>query len=180
MSRIGNKVVSVPAGVEVQFGGAQLLVKGPKGRITRPVAAGVRFEREGAEVRVLRDAEDTSTRANHGLMRALLANMVKGVTVGFERKLEILGVGYKAEVRGRELVLSLGYSHPVKYAFPEGIDIKAEGPTKLSVLGVDKEQVGQVASELRGFRAPDSYKGKGVRYAGERVRLKAGKSGSKK
>ncbi len=177
MSRIGNKPVALPKGVDFTDGGESVQVKGPKGQLAANVAEGVSFEPGEGEVVVKRASDSPKHRANHGLMRALLANMVTGVTTGFERKLEIIGVGYKAEVRGKELVLNLGFSHPIHYPFPEGITIAAEGPNKVTVQGIDKEKVGQVAAELRGFRPPDSYKGKGVRYAGEYVRLKAGKSG---
>lgn len=177
MSRIGNKPVPLPKGVDFNVDGGAIHVKGPKGALSAKVAEGIAFEPTDAEVVVKRASDSPKHRANHGLMRALLANMVTGVTAGFERKLEIIGVGYKAEVRGKELVLNLGFSHPIHYPFPEGITIAAEGPNKVTVQGVNKETVGQVAAELRGFRPPDSYKGKGVRYAGEYVRLKAGKSG---
>ena len=177
MSRIGNKVIALPKAVEVSVADGKVVVKGPKGTLDAKIAQGVSFDVADGEVRVRRDGDTPKFRANHGLMRALTANMVHGVSKGFEKKLEIVGVGYKAEAKGNEIVLNLGYSHPIRYPFPQGITISCEGPTKITVKGIDKEQVGQVASELRGFRSPDSYKGKGVRYEGERVRLKAGKSG---
>ena len=179
MSRIGNKPVTLPNGIQVDVGDGRLNVKGPKGSLSAPLANGVSFELTPQLAVVKRADESPKTRANHGLMRALLANMVQGVTTGFERKLEIVGVGYKAELRGSSVVLNLGYSHPVVYPFPEGIAISVDGPNKLTVKGIDKERVGQVAAELRSVRAPDSYKGKGVRYVGETIRLKAGKSGQK-
>jgi large subunit ribosomal protein L6 len=179
MSRIGRKPVTVPKGVEVTYDGDLLKVKGPKGNIQRKIASGVSFEREGDVITVVRVNNSGPVRAAHGLMRALLANMVEGVTKGFTKNLEIIGVGYKAETKGRSLVMNLGFSHPIEYPFPEGIDIvvNPKDRTKLAVQGIDKETVGQVAAELRGYRPPDSYKGKGVRYQGEQVRLKAGKSG---
>jgi large subunit ribosomal protein L6 len=179
MSRIGKKPVAVPTGVDVDVDGNTLRVKGPKGVITRRIVSGITFDRVGESITVARVGNSGAQRAAHGLMRALLANMVTGVTAGFQKDLEIIGVGYKAEVKGTTLVLNLGYSHPIEYPFPEGVTISVnpKDRTKLSVAGIDKESVGQVAAELRGYRPPDSYKGKGVRYAGEYVRLKAGKSG---
>ena len=179
MSRIGKKPVTVPSGVDVVIDGSTLRVKGPKGEITRKIVSGITFNREGESITVGRANNSGPQRAAHGLMRALLANMVTGVTKGFQKDLEIIGVGYKAEVKGSTLVMNLGFSHPIKYPFPDGVTISVnpKDRTKLSVAGIDKEAVGQVAAELRGYRPPDSYKGKGVRYAGEYVRLKAGKSG---
>jgi large subunit ribosomal protein L6 len=179
MSRIGRKPVVVPTGVDVTYEGDVLAVKGPKGSIERKIAGGVSFEREGDIVTVVRANNSGPVRAAHGLMRALLANMVEGVTKGFTKELEIIGVGYKAEASGRKLVMNLGFSHPIEYPFPDGIEIvvNPKDRTKLAVQGIDKETVGQVAAELRAYRPPDSYKGKGVRYVGEQVRLKAGKSG---
>lgn len=179
MSRIGKKPITVPSGVDVVVGGGVVKVKGPKGSLSRKIAHGVSFEREGDVIRVVRANNSGPVRAAHGLMRALVANMVQGVTQGFTKELEIIGVGYKAETKGRTLVMNLGYSHPINYPFPEGIEIvvNPKDRTKVAVQGIDKETVGQVAAELRGYRPPDSYKGKGVRYVGETVRLKAGKSG---
>lgn len=179
MSRIGKKPVVVPTGVAVAFSNGVLQVKGPKGEVSRKIANDIAFAQSPGVVNVNCLSESSQARSNHGLMRALLANMVTGVSTGFVRKLEILGVGYKAEVKSKTLVMNLGYSHQVLYPFPDGITIDVEQNTKLSVKGVDKELVGQVASELRAMRPPDSYKGKGVRYAGERIRLKAGKSAQK-
>ncbi len=177
MSRIGNKPVAIPNGVEVTLGADSVAVKGPKGALEMAVVEGVSFSQADGKVVVARQGDSPKLRANHGLMRALLANMVHGVSTGFTKNLEIVGVGYKADVKGKTLTLNLGYSHPIVYPFPDGVEIKAEGPTKLTVMGIDKERVGQAAAEIRAFRSPDSYKGKGVRYAGEYVRLKAGKSG---
>lgn len=179
MSRIGKKPVALPAGVTVRAQDGVLQVKGPKGELSRALAVGTSVTLEPGAAVVQRADESNQIRANHGLMRALLANMVTGVSAGFVRNLEITGVGYKAEVKGKSLVLNLGYSHQVVYPFPNGITIEVEANTKVRVKGADKELVGQVASELRGLRSPDSYKGKGVRYAGERIRIKAGKSAQK-
>jgi len=179
MSRIGVKPVVVPKGVDVKVANGRLSVKGPKGLLGVKVASGISFSQADGNCNVVRSGDSPNQRANHGLMRALLANMVKGVSEGFEKKLEITGVGYKADVRGSSIVLNLGYSHPITYPFPDGIQIAVDGGTKLTVKGIDKEKVGQVAAEIRSMRPPDSYKGKGVRYAGEYIRLKAGKSGQK-
>ncbi len=177
MSRIGNKPVELPKGVSFQIADGSMLVKGPKGSLTRKIVAGIDFDEADSTVVVKRSGDTPQLRANHGLMRSLLASMVEGVSKGFERRLEIVGVGYKAEVKGKTLVLSLGYSHPVEFAFPEGIDIEVGKNNKMVVRGIDKERVGQAAAVIRSFRPPDSYKGKGVRYEGEYVRIKAGKSG---
>lgn len=179
MSRIGVKPVVVPKGVDVKVANGRLSVKGPKGSLGVKVASGISFSQADGNCMVARSGDSPNQRANHGLMRALLANMVTGVTNGFEKKLEITGVGYKADVRGSSIVLNLGFSHPITYPFPDGIQIAVDGGTKLTVKGIDKEKVGQVAAEIRSMRPPDSYKGKGVRYAGEYIRLKAGKSGQK-
>lgn len=176
MSRVGKKVVVMPAGVTVSVEGSLLTVKGPKGSLQRVLPAGVGVAVDGQEARVELDASGVAGGAVHGLVRALLANMVKGVTAGFEKRLEIQGIGYKAEVKGSVLNLSLGYSHQVEYPFPAGITVKVEAGTKLVVAGMDREAVGQAAANIRSFRPPDHYKGKGVRYSGETVRLKAGKS----
>ena len=176
MSRIGNKPVAVPSGVTITTADGQLIVKGPKGQLTQKIADGISFNVEGDSASVARANDSKPYRANHGLMRALLNNMVTGVTQGFERKLEINGVGYKASTQGNKAVFNLGYSHPIEFPFPEGVTISVDKNTSVTVSGIDKEKVGQAAAEIRGFRPPDSYKGKRVRYAGEYVRLKAGKS----
>jgi large subunit ribosomal protein L6 len=176
MSRIGKKPVELPSGVSVTVDSAEVHVKGPKGELSRKIVRGIAISQENNIVTVTRSSDNPKIRANHGLMRALLANMVTGVSRGFTKGLEIQGVGYKAEVKGKTLIMNLGYSHPIEYPFPDGIQISVERNTLLTVSGADKETVGQVAAELRGKRPPDRYKGKGVRYAGEYVRLKAGKS----
>jgi large subunit ribosomal protein L6 len=155
----------------------ELAVKGPKGNLSRKIVDGITITQEANSVVVHRANDTSEHRALHGLMRALLANMVTGVSTGFEKKLQIIGVGYKADVKGKSLVMNLGFSHPINYPVPEGIQISVDKGTEISVKGADKEQVGQVSADIRGFRPPDSYKGKGVRYSGEYVRLKAGKSG---
>jgi large subunit ribosomal protein L6 len=176
MSRIGNKPVAVPSGVTVSESGGVLTVKGPKGQLTQHIVDGISFDIGDGTVKVNRADDRRQYRANHGLMRALLNNMVTGVSAGFERKLEIIGVGYKAAVQGNKAVFNLGYSHPVDFPFPDGVSISVDKNTLVTVSGISKEKVGQAAAEIRGFRPPDSYKGKGVRYQGEYVRLKAGKT----
>lgn len=176
MSRIGKQPVPVPSGVTVDLKGQSVSVKGPKGELHQFIPAHVDVALEDNNVVVTRHNDSKPSRANHGLTRALIANMVHGVSTGFERQLEILGVGYRAEVKGSNLVLNLGFSHLVEYPIPQGIQITVDKTTKLKVQGIDKQQVGQVAAKIRSFRPPDAYKGKGVRYAGEHVRLKAGKS----
>jgi large subunit ribosomal protein L6 len=177
MSRIGNKVINIPAGVKVDMATGSVKVAGPKGKLSRPIVNHVNLNVEGSVLSVARTANHKQARANHGLMRALLNNMVIGVTTGFSKRMELHGIGYKADVRGKQLVLNLGYSHPINFDTPDGIKIetiKAKVPTFV-ISGIDKEQVGQVAAVIRSFRKPDAYKGKGVRYSGEVVRLKQGK-----
>lgn len=179
MSRIGKLPIPVPAGVTIAVADGQLKVKGPKGELTQKMAIGVAVENEAGVARVTRADESRQSRSNHGLTRALLNNMVKGVTTGFERKLDIQGVGFKSEVKGTTLVMQLGFSHPINFPFPDGITISVEKGTKLSVKGSDRQIVGETAAKLKAFRPPDSYKGKGVRFEGEHVRLKAGKTAKK-
>ncbi len=177
MSRIGRKPVELPAGVTVTATKGRLNVKGPKGALDCKIADGITFQQEGNIVTTLRSSDAPRFRSYHGLMRALLNNMVIGVTAGFEKKLEIIGVGYKAEKKGNAVVFNLGYSHPIQFPFPDGITVDVDGGTKITVKGINKEHVGQAAAIIRGFRPPDRYKGKGVRYQGEYVRIKAGKTG---
>jgi len=179
MSRIGKLPVILPAGVEVHIADDTIRLKGAKGDLTRRIAQGIRVERKGAELLVQRNDEERQTRSNHGLMRALINNMAIGVSKGFDVRLDIQGVGFKSEVKGKTLVLSLGYSHQINFPFPTGITIDVEKGTKLTVRGCDRELVGETAAKLREFRSPDSYKGKGVRYEGEAVRLKQGKTAKK-
>ncbi len=177
MSRIGRLPITVPAGVDVKLDGTTITVTGPKGTLTRTLTDRIRVAREEARIVVTRPSEDKTTRSLHGLTRTLVANMVEGVTTGFRKPLEITGVGYRAALSGRKLQLSLGYSHPIEIDPPDGISFEVENPTKLAVVGIDKELVGQIAAEVRAKRKPEPYKGKGVRYAGEVVRRKAGKAG---
>ena len=179
MSRIGLQPISVPKGVKVSVSGDRFTAEGPKGKVSQTLVDGIRVEVADEEVQVQRAEETRDLRAKHGLMRSLLANAVQGVSEGFTKNLEIVGVGYRAEVKGRELHLALGFSHPVVYPIPQGIDVNVEKNTNVAVTGADRQKVGQVAAELRALRPPDPYKGKGVRYAGERLRLKVGKAGAK-
>jgi large subunit ribosomal protein L6 len=177
MSRIGNKVIPVPSGVKIQIKDGSVEVQGPKGKMNVRVPSGIRFEQKDGILVAKRDAEEH--RALHGLARALVANAVTGVTTGFKKDLDIVGVGYRAEVKGKTVVLALGYSHPIEFAIPEGIQIAIEKQTHMAVTGADKNQVGQVAANLRALRPPDPYKQKGVRITGERLKKKAGKAGAK-
>jgi large subunit ribosomal protein L6 len=179
MSRIGKKPVAIPNNVTVTVDGSTVKVKGPKGELTRTFDPGMKISVEGNEVIIDRPGEEKRDRAMHGLTRALLANMVTGVTEGFKKTLEIVGVGYKAEKRGKNLVVTVGYSHPVNYPEPSGITLSTPAPTTSVIEGIDKQKVGQVAAELREFRPPEPYKGKGIRYQGEQVRRKAGKTAGK-
>ncbi len=179
MSRIGKLPVPVPAGVTIAVTDGVLKVKGPKGELVQALATGVAIEHAAGVARVTRADETRQVRSNHGLTRALLNNMVKGVTTGFERKLDIQGVGFKSEVKGTTLVMQLGFSHPIEFPFPDGIKITVEKGTKLTVVGSDRQVVGETAAKLKAFRPPDAYKGKGVRYEGEHIRLKAGKTAKK-
>lgn len=179
MSRIGKKPVAIPSNVTVTVDGSTVKVKGPKGELTRTFDPSMKIRVEGGEVIIDRPGEDKRDRAMHGLTRALLANMVTGVTEGFKKTLEIVGVGYKAEKRGKNLVVTVGYSHPVNYPEPSGITLTTPAPTTIVIEGIDKQKVGQVAAELREFRPPEPYKGKGIRYQGEQVRRKAGKTAGK-
>jgi len=177
MSRIGRKPVTVPSGVTVLLDGHHIEVKGPKGELARTLPAEMRVTQREGTVTVERPSDAGRHRALHGLTRSLVQNMVDGVTKGFSKQLEIQGVGYKAEAMGKGVRLVVGFSHPVEYPAPSGIAIKVETPTLLTVEGIDKELVGQVAADLRRVRPPEPYKGKGIRYVGEYVRRKAGKTG---
>jgi len=177
MSRIGRLPVKLPSGVTAALTGSEMKVKGPKGLLTRNMPDFVTFEIDAEVVKVDRVNNSKPARERHGLARSLVQNMVTGVSEGFTRDLEIVGVGYKAKVKGNTLNMSLGYSHPINFPIPDGIEVKVQR-SEISVSGIDKEAVGQVAALIRGFRKPDAYKGKGVRYKGERIRLKAGKSGA--
>ena len=177
MSRIGRMPVNVPSGVNVKVENGGVRVKGPKGELGIDVAHPISVRVEGNTVLVARPDEEKRSRQLHGLTRTLIANMVDGVTKGFARNLEIVGVGYRAQMQGKKLSLQLGFSHPVVVEPPAGITIAVEGTTKISVSGPDKQQVGQLAAQIRDIRPPEPYKGKGIRYEGERVRRKLGKAG---
>ena len=177
MSRIGKLPIAVPKGVDVTVEGQTVRVKGPKGELARTFHPAVEVSREDASVRVSRRDETQRSRALHGLSRTLLANMVTGVTTGYSRDLEISGTGYRAQLVGKKLQLALGYSHPVDFDPPPGISFTVETPQKLKVSGIDKELVGEMAAKIRAKRVPDPYKAKGVKYAGEFIRRKAGKAG---
>jgi len=177
MSRIGRKPIPVPSGVKVAIRDAAVDVEGPKGKMSVPLPRGIRFEKQDSNLVAVR--QDDSQKALHGLARALVANAVLGVTQGFKKDLDIVGVGYRAEVKGKTVVFSLGFSHPVEFPIPEGIHIAIEKQTKLTVTGADKGVVGQVAANIRALRPPDPYKQKGIRIAGQRLKKKAGKAGIK-
>jgi large subunit ribosomal protein L6 len=175
MSRIGRKPIEIPAGVNVSVDPGRVIVNGPLGELAQMVPQRITIEREGEQIVVRRPTDRGEDRALHGLTRTLVANMVEGVTKGFERRLEVHGVGYRATLRGTALELNVGFSHPVVKEAPDGITFEVPAPTQIIVRGVDKQQVGQVAAEIRRVRPPEPYKGKGIRYAGEFVRRKVGK-----
>ena len=177
MSRIGNKPIDIPGGVEVKVAGANVSVKGPLGKLEWPLVRGVGIVVEKGQVLVNRASDERKLRALHGLVRAELSNMIQGVTKGYERSLEITGVGYKTQIQGRTMSFNVGYINPVIYEVPPGIDVKVDKQTLINVKGIDKRLVGQVAANLRGIKPPDVYKQKGVRYAGEQLRKKEGKTG---
>jgi len=176
MSRVGNSPISLPSGVSVTTSTSHVEVKGPKGNLSQKIVDMVSVDVADNVVTVKRANESKPARANHGLMRALVNNMVVGVSAGFKKELSVIGVGYRADVKGKKLVMQLGYSHPIEYPIPAGIEIQVDKSGKITVSGIDKQQVGQVSAEIRGFRKPDHYKGKGVRYVDEYVRIKQGKS----
>jgi len=175
MSRIGNKPIPIPAGVKVQLG-EELVVEGPKGRLTVPVPRGIQIKQEDGQLRLVRDNDKLA--ALHGLTRALAANAVRGVSAGWTKELDIVGIGYRAEVKGRIATFYLGYSHPIEYLLPDGVDLTVEKQTHLVVSGRDRQLVGQVAANIRALRPPDPYKNKGIRYTGETLRKKVGKAGA--
>jgi large subunit ribosomal protein L6 len=179
MSRIGKKPIDVPAGVTVTLDGRNVTVKGPRGTLSRSLPPIVSVQVAGNVVTVVRPNDETASKAMHGLTRTLVANMVEGVTKGFQKNLDIVGVGYKAEAKPYGLLMSLGYSHQIEVKAPEGIKLNAPTPTSIVVDGANKEVVGQIAAEIRSLRPPEPYKGKGVKYQGEIVRRKAGKAGGK-
>jgi large subunit ribosomal protein L6 len=175
MSRIGKKPIEIPAGVSVSLSPGRVMVNGPLGELTQQVPQRMKVEQQNGEIVVSRPSERGDDRALHGLTRSLVANMVEGVTKGFEKRLEIQGVGYRAALRGQSLELSVGFSHPIVIEPPAGITFEVPAPTEVIVKGIDKQQVGQTAAEVRGVRPPEPYKGKGIRYVGEYVRRKVGK-----
>jgi large subunit ribosomal protein L6 len=179
MSRIGKLPIAVPAGVDVAIDGRTVTVKGPKGALSHAVAAPIQVAQDDGTLRVTRPDDERTSRSLHGLTRTLIANMVIGVTAGYEKKLEIVGTGYRVQARGSDLEFALGYSHPITVTPPTGVTFTVEAPTRFTVAGIDKQQVGEVAANLRKLRKPDPYKGKGVRYAGETIRRKVGKAGKK-
>ncbi|MCX7936900.1 MAG: 50S ribosomal protein L6 [Chlorobi bacterium] len=179
MSRVGRKPLEIPAGVTVTLNGAVLTAKGPLGELQMTIPDGITCQREGNYLTFHRVSDEKHLRALHGTTRALAANILTGVSKGFEKQLELHGVGYKAELRGKNLVLTVGYSHPVVFIPPDGIQIAVASPTQVSIKGIDRQLVGEVAAVIRRVRPPEPYKGKGIRYAGEYVRRKAGKAAGK-
>jgi len=179
MSRIGKQPIPIPSGVTVSVDGSTVRVKGPKGEMVQSFRPEMKIALEDGAVVIERASDSKEDRALHGLTRALIANMVEGVTKGYRKALELVGVGYKAEKRGKNLILTVGFSHPVEYPEAPGLSISTPAPTQIVVEGIDKQKVGQAAAEIRSVRPPEPYKGKGIRYQGEHVRRKAGKAGAK-
>ncbi|MFT3900805.1 MAG: 50S ribosomal protein L6 [Gordonia sp. (in: high G+C Gram-positive bacteria)] len=177
MSRIGKSPIAIPAGVDVTIDGQNVKVKGPKGELEVTISEPIKAEVEDGQIVVTRPNDERRNRALHGLSRSLINNLVVGVTEGYTRTLEIFGVGYRVQAKGRDLEFALGYSHPVPIEAPEGITFAVESPTKFSVSGIDKQKVGQISANIRRLRRPDPYKGKGIRFEGEQVRRKVGKTG---
>ena len=176
MSRVGLAPITVPSGVDVKIDGQAVSVKGPKGRLDRALPEGITIEQSDGELRVIREAETNTLKALHGLFRTLVANMIQGVTEGYEKRLEIHGVGYRAQKQGNDLELSVGFSHTVRKPAPGGIEFEVPQPTRITVRGIDKELVGQTAADIRAIKKPEPYKAKGIRYEGEHIRRKAGKA----
>ena len=177
MSRVGRKVITIPSGVEIKQDGSKITVKGPKGQLEREFSSEITVKVENNDINITRPSDLPDIRALHGTTRAVLNNMIVGVSQGFEKKLELIGVGYRVQAAGKGLTLALGYSHPVEIAAVDGIEFKVDGNTKISVEGIDKELVGQIAANIRSKRPPEPYKGKGVKYADEKIRRKEGKKG---
>lgn len=179
MSRIGKKPITLPKGVEVKADGNLITVKGPKGTLTQEIPADITIQQEDDTLLVIRPGDEKKIRAFHGLSRALIANMVEGVTNGFQKKLELVGVGYRAQLQGSKLVISIGFSHPVEVEPPEGIEFEVPAVTRITVKGIDKQLVGNTAAHIRAIRKPEPYKGKGIKYENEIIRRKAGKAGGR-
>ncbi len=177
MSRIGNMPITVPAGVDVKIDGSKVTVKGSKGELSRELNPLISIEQDGDTITLVRPDDSRESKSMHGLCRSLIANMIEGVSSGFSKKLELVGVGYRATLKGKNLEMQIGYSHPVKVSAPEGITFELPSQTEIIVSGISKEQVGQVAADIRECRKPEPYKGKGIRYEGEYVRRKVGKAG---
>lgn len=180
MSRVGRMPIDIPAGVTATLDGQVITVKGPKGELTRTLHPDMKVTVQDNVITVERPNDEKNNRTLHGLTRALIANMVKGVTEGFKKELEIVGVGYRAQMKGKKLALTLGFSHPLELDAPEGITIECPSATQIVISGINNEHVGEFAAKIRGYRLPEPYKGKGIRYVGEHVRRKAGKAGTKK
>jgi large subunit ribosomal protein L6 len=177
MSRIGKKPIALPDGVTVEVKDGLVSVRGQKGALQRPLLEGIEVDITDSVITLRRTSEDKRSRSYHGLMRTLVANMVEGVSIGFMKKLEIVGIGYRSELKGDSLAFYLGYSHPIDFPLPQGISAEIEKQTSVTIKGIDKELVGQIAAKIRDLRKPDPYKGKGVKYAGEVLKKKAGKTG---
>jgi large subunit ribosomal protein L6 len=177
MSRIGKSPIPLPKGVELRTEGTRVIVKGPKGELSQDISPDIQVQQQDGNIVITRPTDQPRHRAMHGLTRALIANMVTGVSEGFSKQLEMLGVGYRAQMQGKDLVLAIGFSHPVTVPPPQNIEFEVDGTSRIIVKGISKEQVGQVAADVRKIRPPEPYKGKGIRYAGEYVRRKAGKAG---
>ncbi|MBI5182376.1 MAG: 50S ribosomal protein L6 [Nitrospirae bacterium] len=180
MSRIGKKPVSIPSGVDVKVEKNNVFIKGPKGELNKEFHPRIGIKVEGGNILVSRASDDKLDRALHGLSRSIIANMVTGVTKGYEKSLEISGVGYRAQMQGRSIALSLGFSHPINFELPKGIEAVVDKQTNITIKGIDKYLVGQIAANIRGLKRPEPYKGKGIKYAGEHIRRKEGKTGKGK
>ncbi len=178
MSRVGGKAIAVPSGVKVKLGSGKVEIEGPKGKLVTALPRGIKLEQTDGALKAVREQESKELKPSWGLARSLVANAVRGVSQGFVKELDIVGIGYRAQVEGRKVTFSLGYSHPIEFPIPDGIDIKVDKNTHIVVSGADKQLVGQVAADIRGLRSPDPYKQKGIRYTGEQLKKKAGKTGA--
>jgi large subunit ribosomal protein L6 len=178
MSRVGGKAIPIPSGVKVKLGAGEVEVEGPRGKLVTPLPRGIKVEQADGGLKAVREHDSKELKAHWGLARSLVANAVTGVSTGFTKELDIVGIGYRAAVEGRKVTFSLGYSHPIEFPIPDGIDIRVDKNTHIVVTGADKRLVGQVAADIRGLRVPDPYKQKGIRYTGEQLKKKAGKTGA--